>query len=129
MVSLVVLGLSGGIDSALTWRLPLTPWVRTMSRWYRCRRVTPPISATPMRPPGRDNGVAHQVIPIEPRSVPFSTCCRYLRRHGAGCHRGEHPGTRCRGIILMAISNKRGRMLLTTGNKERDVGWLCDALR
>jgi NAD+ synthase (glutamine-hydrolysing) len=36
----------------------------------------------------------------------------------------ENIQARCRGIVLMAISNKRGRMLLTTGNKsEMSVGY------
>lgn len=36
----------------------------------------------------------------------------------------ENIQARCRGIILMAISNKSGRMLLTTGNKsEMSVGY------
>jgi len=40
-----------------------------------------------------------------------------------GRHRGEHPGG-CRGILLMAVSNKTGRILLTTGNKsEMSVGY------
>ena len=36
----------------------------------------------------------------------------------------ENIQARCRGVVLMAISNKRGRMLLTTGNKsEMSVGY------
>ena len=41
----------------------------------------------------------------------------------------ENIQARCRGVLLMAISNKTGRMLLTTGNKSEMAVGLCDALR
>jgi NAD+ synthase (glutamine-hydrolysing) len=68
--------------------------------------------------------VAHQTISIEPA---FSAFLEMLAETFAGTEPDvteENIQARCRGIILMAISNKRGRMLLTTGNKsEMSVGY------
>jgi NAD+ synthase (glutamine-hydrolysing) len=42
----------------------------------------------------------------------------------------ENIQARCRGVILMAISNKTGRLVLTTGNKsEMAVGYATGDLR
>ena len=69
-------------------------------------------------------GVHHQTIPIEPA---FKAFLDMLSGTFAGTEPDiteENIQARCRGIILMAISNKRGRMLLTTGNKsEMSVGY------
>jgi NAD+ synthase (glutamine-hydrolysing) len=69
-------------------------------------------------------GVEHQVIPIEPA---FSAFLEMLSDTFAGTEPDateENIQARCRGIVLMAISNKRNRMLLTTGNKsEMSVGY------
>ena len=44
-------------------------------------------------------------------------------RQAAGQHRGKHPGP-LRGVLLMAMSNKTGKLVLTTGNKsEMAVGY------
>ena len=69
-------------------------------------------------------GVQYDVIPIEPM---VEATARQL----AGVFEGlaqdtteENIRARCRGMLLMAISNKTGRMLLTTGNKsEMAVGY------
>ena len=69
-------------------------------------------------------GVAYLAIPIEPA---FRAFLDMLADTFAGTTPDiteENIQARCRGIILMAISNKRGRMLLTTGNKsEMAVGY------
>lgn len=69
-------------------------------------------------------GVAHRSIPIEPAFKVFSAM---LAEEFAGLPMDvteENIQARCRGIILMAISNKKGRILLTTGNKsEMSVGY------
>ncbi len=68
--------------------------------------------------------VLHRSIPIEPA---FNTFIEMLSEEFAGTSvdtTEENIQARCRGIILMAISNKRGRILLTTGNKsEMAVGY------
>jgi NAD+ synthase (glutamine-hydrolysing) len=69
-------------------------------------------------------GVQHSVISIE--SV-FETALHSLREEFAGRSPDtteENLQSRCRMLFLMGISNKTGRMLLTTGNKsEMAVGY------
>jgi NAD+ synthase (glutamine-hydrolysing) len=69
-------------------------------------------------------GVTYRSIPIEPAFLAFSDM---LAQEFAGQPvdvTEENIQARCRGIILMAISNKKGRILLTTGNKsEMSVGY------
>ncbi len=71
-------------------------------------------------------GVAHSVIPIEPA---FAAFIDMLADEFAGLPADvteENIQARCRGIVLMAIriSNKKGKILLTTGNKsEMAVGY------
>jgi NAD+ synthase (glutamine-hydrolysing) len=68
--------------------------------------------------------VAYQTIPIEPA---FNAFLEMLSDSFDGLPSDvteENIQARCRGVLLMAISNKRGRMLLTTGNKsEMSVGY------
>ncbi len=40
-------------------------------------------------------------------------------------HRGKHPVAACAGLLLMALSNKFGEMLLTTGNKSEVAVGYC----
>jgi NAD+ synthase (glutamine-hydrolysing) len=121
----VVLGLSGGIDSALTMAIavdalgPQNVEVVSMPSRY-----TADISNLDAARQAELMGVAYQVIPIEPA---FEAFLDMLSETFAGTRPDiteENIQARCRGIILMAISNKRGRMLLTTGNKsEMSVGY------
>jgi NAD+ synthase (glutamine-hydrolysing) len=66
----------------------------------------------------------HRTIPIEPA---FKAFTEMLAQEFAGQPvdvTEENIQARCRGIVLMAISNKKGRILLTTGNKsEMSVGY------
>src|SRR5690606_21649642 len=69
-------------------------------------------------------GVRHDTVSIEP---PFTAFCRQLAPLFAGLPEDateENIQARCRGVILMAVSNKTGRMVLATGNKsELSVGY------
>lgn len=69
-------------------------------------------------------GVDYRVIPIEPAFESFLGMLEDEFRGLPVDATEENIQARCRGIILMAISNKTGRMLLTTGNKsEMAVGY------
>ncbi len=72
----------------------------------------------------RGLGVRYSVIPIEGM---FQATLAALEREFAGLppdSAEENIQARCRGIVLMGISNKTGRMLLSTGNKsEMSVGY------
>ena len=69
-------------------------------------------------------GIRYDVIPIQP---PFESVRQQLKPLFAGCPEDtteENIQARLRGMILMALSNKFGSLLLTTGNKsEMAVGY------
>ena len=69
-------------------------------------------------------GVQYSVLPIEPM---FESALDTLAPEFRGLPQDateENIQARCRGILLMAISNKTGRIVLTTGNKsEMSVGY------
>jgi NAD+ synthase (glutamine-hydrolysing) len=69
-------------------------------------------------------GVAYETLKIEP---PFSAFRQVLAPMFAGLPDDtteENLQSRCRGVLLMAISNKMGKMVLATGNKsEMAVGY------
>ncbi|NNJ93690.1 MAG: NAD+ synthase [Halobacteria archaeon] len=120
-----VLGLSGGIDSALTLAIAVDAiGAERVSVVMMPSRYTADMSSEDARAEAELLGVDYHVIPIE---GPFSSFLGVLEE----IFHGTEPDTteeniqaRCRGIILMALSNKQGRILLTTGNKsEVSVGY------
>ncbi|QOR40294.1 NAD+ synthase [Billgrantia diversa] len=121
----VVLGLSGGIDSALTLAIAVDALgpqrVHAVMMPYR---YTADISQDDAAEQARLLGVHYEVLPIEPMVDAFMTT---LADTFAGTERDtteENLQSRCRGVLLMAISNKKGLMVLTTGNKsEMAVGY------
>lgn len=121
----VVLGLSGGIDSALTLAVAVDALgAENIEVVAMPSRYTLGMSNEDAAQQARVMGVDYQVIPIEPA---FSSFLEMLADSFAGLPADvteENIQARCRGIVLMAISNKSGRMLLTTGNKsEMSVGY------
>ncbi|WP_456417995.1 NAD+ synthase [Thiolapillus sp.] len=121
----VVLGLSGGIDSALTLAIAVDALgADQVEVVLMPSRYTADMSNEDALEQARRMGVKHSIIPIEPA---FNAFLEMLREEFAGQPMDvteENIQARCRGIILMAISNKSGRMLLTTGNKsEMSVGY------
>ena len=120
-----VLGLSGGIDSALTLAIAVDALgadaVQAVMMPYR---FTLPMSVEDSRAQAQAMGVAYEIIPIEQMVAA-------TRASLAGLFAGlpedtteENIQSRCRGMLLMAISNKTGRMVLATGNKsEMAVGY------
>ncbi|MES9884691.1 MAG: NAD+ synthase, partial [Sedimenticola sp.] len=120
-----VLGLSGGIDSALTLALAVDALGADQVEVVMMpSRYTLDMSNEDAAIEAKTLGVLHRSIPIEPA---FNTFIEMLSEEFAGAPvdtTEENIQARCRGIILMAISNKRGRILLTTGNKsEMAVGY------
>jgi NAD+ synthetase len=120
-----VLGLSGGVDSALVLALAVEALgadnvlaVRLPSRY------TSGLSNDLAGQQARALGVRIETIPIE---APLHGFLQALAPSFAGLASDtteENLQSRCRGTILMALSNKTGRMLLTTGNKsEYAVGY------
>jgi NAD+ synthase (glutamine-hydrolysing) len=122
----VVLGLSGGVDSALTLVLAVDALGAD-----RVHSVAMPSRYTSANEQGRRRAagdewlkVKHSVISIEGM---FEATLAALKGEFAG--RDPTPPKRtfsraARGVLLMGMSNKTGRMLLTTGNKsEMAVGY------
>jgi NAD+ synthase (glutamine-hydrolysing) len=121
----VVLGLSGGVDSAVTLALAVDALGADRVRAVMMpSRYTSQISLDDAQAQADLLGVRYDVVPIEPM---FRAVLDSLADVFAGTAPDvteENIQARCRGIILMAISNKFGSMLLTTGNKsEMAVGY------
>ena len=121
----VVLGLSGGIDSALILAVACDALgadsVRAVMMPFR---YTSTMSQEDAASQAAGLGVRYDVLPIEPM---YDATVRQLAKVFEGREPDvteENIQARCRGILLMAISNKTGRMLLSTGNKsEMAVGY------
>jgi NAD+ synthase (glutamine-hydrolysing) len=121
----VVIGLSGGIDSALTLAVAVDALGADRVRAVMMpSRYTADISLEDAAEIARRFSVKYDVISIEPI---FSAVQGVLSDVFAGLAEDvteENIQSRCRGIVLMAMSNKLGLMLLTTGNKsEMAVGY------
>ena len=121
----VVLGLSGGIDSALTAAVAVDALGADRVRGVRLpSRFTSQASLDDALETARLLGMALDTVPIE---APVSALESVLEPMFAGRHRDtteENLQARVRGVLLMALSNKFGELLVTTGNKsEMSVGY------
>ncbi len=116
----VILGLSGGIDSALSAAIavdalgPDKVWGVMMPSKYTSEE-----SLEDARECAKLLGCRHDVIPIIPAVQAFDGMLPDLEGAAA-----ENVQARLRMVTLMALSNAQGQMLLTTGNKsEMSVGY------
>jgi NAD+ synthase (glutamine-hydrolysing) len=121
----VVLGLSGGVDSALVMALACDALgSEHVHAVMMPSRFTSRMSLEDAQQMAHGLGVRYSVIPIEGL---YEAAVAALAPEFAGRAPDtteENIQARCRGMLLMAISNKTGRMLLTTGNKsEMSVGY------
>ena len=121
----VVIGLSGGIDSALTLAVAVDALgAERVEAVMMPSRYTRDISLEDAQQQARTMGVEYRVISIEKVYQAFlESLAEEFAGTGADATE-ENIQARCRGVILMAISNKRHKMVLTTGNKsEMAVGY------
>ncbi|MFI4866531.1 MAG: NAD+ synthase [Steroidobacterales bacterium] len=121
----VVMGLSGGVDSALTLAIAVDALgPERVHAVMMPSRYTSDMSREDAAAQGKALGVTLSSISIEDM---FAATLQALAGEFAGRKPDateENIQARCRGVLLMAISNKTGRMLLTTGNKsEMAVGY------
>ena len=121
----VVMGLSGGIDSALTLAIAVDALgPERVQAVMMPSRFTSQMSKDDAAAQARAQGVRFSSISIEGM---FETTLAALKGEFAGRAADtaeENIQSRCRGVLLMGISNKTGAMLLTTGNKsEMSVGY------
>ena len=121
----VILGLSGGIDSALIAVIAADAlgaehvWGVSLPARY-----SSPGSLTDAEQLAKNLGIRYDVLPIEPV---FNAVEAQLQNVFAGTKPNEaeeNIQSRLRGVTLMALSNKFGALVLTTGNKsEMAVGY------
>jgi NAD+ synthase (glutamine-hydrolysing) len=121
----VVIGLSGGVDSALV--LAIACDAIGPSRVHAVMmpsRFTSGMSGDDAAAMARGLGVHCSTIPIEGMYQATLAALEHEFRGREPDATEENIQARCRGMLLMAISNKTGRMVLTTGNKsEMSVGY------
>jgi NAD+ synthase (glutamine-hydrolysing) len=121
----VLIGLSGGIDSALTLQIAVDALGAEHVTGVRLpARYTSDLSNDLASEQAEACGVRLETLPIEP---PFEQFLQVLQPLFAGQPvdvTEENLQSRCRGVLLMAMSNKSGALVLTTGNKsEYAVGY------
>ncbi len=121
----VLLGLSGGIDSALTLAIAVDALgPERVSAIFMPSRFTSDVSRDEATLIAKQLGVNLQTISIE---EPYESFLKILASAFANTKPDtteENIQARCRAIILMALSNKTGRLVLTTGNRsEMAVGY------
>ncbi len=121
----VVLGLSGGIDSAICAALAVDALgaqrVRTVMMPYR---YTSGDSLKDAEDCARALGCRYDIVPIFEPVEGFTNALHQLFEGTQAGITEENLQSRARGTMLMAISNKFGSMVVTTGNKsEMSVGY------
>jgi NAD+ synthase (glutamine-hydrolysing) len=120
-----ILGLSGGIDSALVLALAVDALGSDkLEVVLMPSRYTQDMSNEDAILEAEKLGVKYHMIPIEPAVNAFTGMLAEVFSGTKKDTTEENIQARCRGVILMAMSNKQGKLLLTTGNKsEMSVGY------
>jgi NAD+ synthase (glutamine-hydrolysing) len=121
----VVMGLSGGVDSALTLAIAVDALgAERVHAVMMPSRYTASMSVSDAKEQAKLLGVKYSVLSIESM---FESTLATLKSEFAGLPQDtteENIQSRCRMLLLMGISNKTRKMLLTTGNKsEMAVGY------
>ena len=120
-----IVGMSGGIDSALVAAIatdalgPHRVWGVSLPSRY-----TAAMSNEDAREEVQMLGIRYSVLPIEPAFEAFTRTLAGEFEKSRPDLTEENIQSRCRGVLLMALSNKFGHIVLTTGNKsEMAVGY------
>lgn len=121
----VVLGLSGGIDSALTLALAADALgAERVHALILPSRYTAAMSIADAETEARKLGVGYDIIPIDGLFDAYLETLAPVFAGRAADVTEENLQARIRGALLMAYSNKFGQLLLSTGNKsEMAVGY------
>jgi NAD+ synthase len=121
----VVLGLSGGIDSALSAAVAVDALGADRVRCVMMpSRYTSQESLDDAEECAKLLGVKYETISIESAVDAFTGTLKDTFAGKRADTTEENIQSRIRGVILMALSNKFGPMVLTTGNKsEMSVGY------
>lgn len=120
-----LIGLSGGIDSALVLAIATDALGSDkVSAIMMPSRYTADISVEDANALVKNLGVHHETISIEPSFNSFLTELKPIFGDKKPDLTEENIQARCRGILIMALSNKTGNIVLTTGNRsEMAVGY------
>ncbi len=120
-----IIGLSGGVDSALTLAIAVDALGPERVRAVMMPSpFTAPMSIDDSRAMVKSLGVRYDEISIEPAMRTFAELLAPQFAGLAADTTEENLQARIRGMILMALSNKSGAIVLTTGNKsEMAVGY------
>jgi len=122
----VVIGLSGGVDSSIVAAIAVDALgpgrvhgVLMPSRYSSEHSVADAVRLA------ENLGIEHRTIPIEPaHAAMLEMLTPVLGEPEAGDLTEENLQSRLRGVVLMALSNRFGWLVLTTGNKsETAVGY------
>ncbi|HEY6986048.1 MAG TPA: NAD+ synthase [Rhodanobacteraceae bacterium] len=121
----VLLGLSGGVDSALTLALAVDALgADRVTAVMMPSRYTSDLSLREAKLQAERLGVEYHILPIERAFESFRDTLAPVFAGRPEDITEENLQSRCRGVLLMALSNKLGRLVLSTGNKsEMAVGY------
>jgi NAD+ synthase (glutamine-hydrolysing) len=112
-----LLGLSGGIDSALTLAIAVDALgAQNVMAVMLPTRFTSDLSLEGASEQARKLGVAYHLIPIEATVESLQAALQGVLPDTVGLT-GQNLQARARGVMLMAISNRTGKLLLSTSNK------------
>jgi NAD+ synthase (glutamine-hydrolysing) len=120
-----ILGLSGGIDSALVLAIAVDALgAENVEAVSLPSKYTLEMSNDDAKIQAEIMGVKNHSIPIEPAVKAFTEMLAATFENTSADTTEENIQARCRGVVLMAMSNKQRLLLLTTGNKsEMSVGY------
>ena len=121
----VLIGSSGGIDSALTATIAVDAIGPKIVKTYMMPfKFTSDMSVDDAEELAKNLEIQHHVLPIEDIYNSFYSSLEKEFTNKEPDVTEENLQSRCRGVLLMALSNKSGDLVLTTGNKsETAVGY------
>ncbi len=117
-----LIGVSGGIDSALTLAIAVDALGKeNVHAVMMPSQYTADISMNDAQQVIQNLGVSSEIISIEPV---YNQFLQSLELENKSDITEQNIQSRCRAVILMALSNQYGKMVLTTGNRsELSVGY------
>ena len=121
----VLIGSSGGIDSALTATIAVDAIGPKIVKTYMMPfKFTSDMSVDDAEELAKNLEIEHHVLPIGDIYNSFYRTLDQDFKNKEPDVTEENLQSRCRGVLLMALSNKSGDLVLTTGNKsETAVGY------